>query len=142
MRTKLFTVFTETLAAPTADHTNAETLCGVGLSDVPSLWSQQQQAACSQAVRGTRNQWGVQMHGINTKCGGLPVLRDGEVSVSRELPTRSRVPRQLTAIERLSVNGHIGTTRHLLKPSFRGHTVAKLVELLCYKPEGRGFETR
>jgi hypothetical protein len=24
----------------------------------------------------------------------------------------------------------------------RGHAVAKLVEALCYKPEGRGFESR
>jgi hypothetical protein len=38
--------------------------------------------------------------------------------------------------------GHISTTLYIRYDYRKGYAVAQLVEALCYKPEGRGFDSR
>jgi hypothetical protein len=39
---------------------------------------------------------------------------------------------------------NINCARYIMGPHiiYRGHAVAQLVEALCYKPKGRGFDSR
>jgi hypothetical protein len=70
-------------------------------------------------------------------CISLPIVAKQRLGKNPAIVARQRLGRDVTAVTNTQA-----TIEELLVGENWGHEVAQLIEVLRYKPEGRGFDSR